>query len=76
MSRRATAPPSGGIYRGAITLTGGRFAVVANEQQFTLVPWRAVLERFRGRELTGIVRGMDVSWRLGLGLQRTRGLSR
>lgn len=65
-----------GMYRGAITLTSGRFAVIANERQLTLVPWRALLERFRGREVTGIVRGMGVSWQLGLGLQRTRGLSR
>ena len=63
-----------GIYRGAVTLTSGRFAVIANEQQFTLVPWREILERFRGREVTGLVRGMGVSWQLGL--QRTRGLSR
>jgi hypothetical protein len=63
-----------GIYRGAIALTGGRFAVVADERQFTLVPWRAIVERFRGREVTCIVRGMSVSWQLGL--QRTRGLSR
>jgi Protein of unknown function (DUF3363) len=63
-----------GIYRGAITLTSGRFAVIANEQQFTLVPWRAVLERFRGREIAGLVRGLGISWQLGL--QRGRGLSR
>jgi hypothetical protein len=65
-----------GIYRGSVALTGGRFAVVADERQFTLVPWRQILERFRGREVTGLVRGMGVSWQLGLGLQRTRGLSR
>jgi type IV secretory pathway VirD2 relaxase len=63
-----------GVYRGAISLTSGRFAVIANEQQFTLVPWRAILERFRGREIAGLVRGMGVSWQLGL--QRGRGLSR
>jgi type IV secretory pathway VirD2 relaxase len=63
-----------GIYRGSVALTSGRFAVVANERQFTLVPWRQILERFRGREVTGLVRGMGVSWQLGL--QRTRGLSR
>jgi type IV secretory pathway VirD2 relaxase len=63
-----------GIYRGSVALTGGRFAVVADERHFTLVPWRAVLERFRGREVTGLVSGMGVSWQLGL--QRTRGLSR
>ena len=63
-----------GVYRGAISLTSGRFAVIANEQQFTLVPWRPFLERFRGREIAGFVRGMGVSWQLGL--QRGRGLSR
>ena len=63
-----------GIYRGAISLASGRFAVIANEQQFTLVSWRPILERFRGREVAGLVRGMGVSWQLGL--QRTRGLSR
>ena len=46
----------------------------ANEQQFTLVHWRPILERFRGREVAGLVRGMGVSWQLGL--QRSRGLSR
>ena len=63
-----------GIYRGSVALTGGRFAVIADERQFTLVPWRQLLERFRGREIAGLVRGMGVSWQLGL--QRTRGLSR
>jgi uncharacterized protein DUF3363 len=63
-----------GIYRGAVALTSGRFAVIANEQHFTLVPWRPILERFQGRELIGLVRGMGVSWQLGL--QRSRGLSR
>jgi type IV secretory pathway VirD2 relaxase len=63
-----------GVYRGAVALTSGRFAMIANERELTLVPWRAILERFRGREVNGLVRGMGVSWQLGL--QRTRGLSR
>jgi hypothetical protein len=67
-------PTVRGIYRGSVALTGGRFAVIADERQFTLVPWRQILERFRGREVTGLVRGIGVSWQLGL--QRTRGLSR
>jgi hypothetical protein len=36
-----------GIYRGAVSLTSGRFAVIANEQHFTLVRWRPILERFQ-----------------------------
>jgi hypothetical protein len=63
-----------GTYRRAITLTSGKFAVIESERQFTLVPWRAILERHRGREVIGIVRGMGVSWQLGM--QRDRGISR
>jgi hypothetical protein len=63
-----------GIYHGSVSLTSGRFAVIANEHQFTLVPWRAILERFRGRDIADLVRGMGISWQIGL--QRGRGLSR
>ena len=63
-----------GIYRRAITLTSGKVAVIDNERQLMLVPWRAILERHRGREVVGIARGMGVSWQLGM--QRDRGLSR
>jgi type IV secretory pathway VirD2 relaxase len=63
-----------GTYRRAITLASGKFAVIQRDEHFTLVPWRALLERHRGREVVGIVRGMGVSWQLGM--QRDRGLSR
>jgi hypothetical protein len=63
-----------GSYRRAVTLASGKFAVIQRDQHFTLVPWRAILERHRGREVVGIVRGMGVSWQLGM--QRDRGLSR
>jgi type IV secretory pathway VirD2 relaxase len=63
-----------GTYRRAITLASGKFAVIQRDEHFTLVPWRAILERHRGREVVGIVRGIGVSWQLGM--QRDRGLSR
>ena len=63
-----------GIYRRAITLTSGKVAVIDNERQFMLVPWRSILERHRGREVVGIARGMGVSWQFGM--RRDRGLSR
>jgi hypothetical protein len=65
-----------GTYRRAITLASGKFAVIQRDDHFTIVQWRDILERFRGREVTCIVRGMGVSWQLGIGLQRSRGLSR
>jgi len=64
----------GSTYRRAITLASGKFAVIQRDEHFTLVPWRAILERHRGREVVGVVRGMGVSWQLGM--QRDRGLSR
>jgi hypothetical protein len=63
-----------GTYRRAITLASGKFAVIQRHQYFTLVPWRDLLERHRGREVVGIVHGIGVSWQLGM--QRDRGLSR
>jgi len=35
-------------------LTSGKVAVIDNERQFMFVPWRAILERHRGREVVGI----------------------
>ena len=63
-----------GTYRRAITLASGKFAVIQRDEHFTLVPWRAILERHRGREVVGVVRGKGVSWQLGR--QRNRGISR
>lgn len=61
MSRRTTAPPSGATYRRPIALPSGKFAIIDGERQLTLVPWRAILERHRGREVMGVVRGVGVS---------------
>lgn len=63
-----------GTYRRAVMLASGKFAVIQRDEHFTLVPWRSMLEHHRGREVVGVVRGMGVSWQLGM--QRDRGLSR
>ena len=63
-----------GTYRWPIMLASGKFALVQHDKHFTLVPWRTILEQYRGREVVGIVRGMGVSWQLGV--QRDRGISR
>ena len=49
----------------------GKFAVVEQSDEFTLVPWRPVIDRQLGCEVRGIVQGGSVSWQLG----RQRGLS-
>jgi hypothetical protein len=39
--------------------------VIEKSREFTLVPWRPVLERNLGREVSGIARGDTISWTLG-----------
>lgn len=54
-----------GIYRRAINLVSGRFAVIENSREFTLVPWRPVLERRVGKQVSGIAKGESISWTIG-----------
>jgi hypothetical protein len=53
-----------------VNLSSGSFAVVENGREFSLVPWRPVLERQLGREVTGIMRDKgSISWTIGRGRQ-------
>lgn len=55
-----------GICRRRVDLSSGSYALVENAREFTLVPWRPVLERWIGREVTGVWRGSGgISWTLG-----------
>ncbi|MGE5562922.1 MAG: DUF3363 domain-containing protein [Bacillota bacterium] len=55
-----------GVVRRRVNLSSGSFAVVENSREFTLVPWRPVLERQLGREISGIVRSSgSISWSFG-----------
>lgn len=54
-----------GVYRQAIDLASGRFAVIEKAEEFTLVPWRPVLERHLGRSVSGKPRGDDFDWTIG-----------
>jgi len=60
-----------GTYREAVQLASGRYALVENAQEFTLVPWRPVIERNLGREVVGIVTDGGISWQIG----RDRGVT-
>ncbi|MEO7169674.1 MAG: relaxase/mobilization nuclease RlxS [Sphingomonas sp.] len=48
-----------------VDLASGRFAVVEKSREFTLVPWRPVLDRQIGRPIAGVMRSDGVSWRFG-----------
>lgn len=54
-----------GRYKRSIDLPQGRFAVVEKAKEFTLVPWRAAMEKQRGLEISGVMRGGRVSWAIG-----------
>ncbi|HXI87737.1 MAG TPA: DUF3363 domain-containing protein, partial [Parvularculaceae bacterium] len=51
-----------GVYKRPIRLASGKFAVIEKSKEFTLVPWRPVLERRRGQLVVGVVRGASISF--------------
>jgi hypothetical protein len=60
-----------GVYREPVQLVSGKFAVIEMSRDFTLVPWRPVLDRELGKSVRGMMRGDTISWTLG----RSRGQS-
>jgi type IV secretory pathway VirD2 relaxase len=50
-----------------LDLASGRYAVIENAKEFTLVPWRPALEQRIGREVSGVVREGGISWHFGRG---------
>jgi type IV secretory pathway VirD2 relaxase len=61
----APGDPIEGIYRRPVQVGSARMALIENSREFTLVPWRPVLERRIGQEVFGVMRGRDVSWTFG-----------
>jgi type IV secretory pathway VirD2 relaxase len=59
-----------GTYRQSVQLVSGRYALVERSHEFTLVPWRPVIEKQLGQQVTALIRGDGISWEFG----RTRGL--
>jgi len=74
------APSSGvlhieGVFKGTIERPSGKFAVIEKSREFTLVPWRPIMERRRGLSIIGRAsRGGGISWDVR-DRQRDRGLS-
>lgn len=56
-----------GVYRRPVDLVSGRFALVEKSRDFTLVPWRPVLEAHIGKSVSGIVRDGGINWTIGRG---------
>lgn len=49
----------------AVEMISGRYALVERSHEFTLVPWRPVLERQIGKPVAGIMRTDGISWTFG-----------
>ena len=60
-----------GVYRRPVRLASGKFAVIEKSKEFTLVPWRPVLERQRGQVVGEVMRGASISFEFG----KKRGMS-
>jgi type IV secretory pathway VirD2 relaxase len=60
-----------GTYRRAVQVGDRRYALVEHAREFSLVPWRPVLERAVGKSVSGIMRSDGISWTIG---GRARGL--
>ena len=54
-----------GVIARRVDLESGPYALVERSRDFTLVPWRDVLERQIGKSASGIVRAAGVDWQFG-----------
>lgn len=51
-----------GRYQRRLDLVSGRFALIANSREFTLVPWQPAMEAGLGRQVSGRLRGDTFTW--------------
>lgn len=54
-----------GIYRRPVELASGRYALIEKSREFTLVPWRPVLDRHLDKQVSGIMSGDAINWTVG-----------
>lgn len=62
----------GGVFERSVDLAQGRFALIARSKEFTLVPWRPEIEKYRGAALMVQRSGKGIEWTPG----RARGIGR
>ena len=54
-----------GVFRRPVELASERYALIEKSREFTLVPWRPVLDRHLEQQVSGIMRGDAVNWAIG-----------
>jgi hypothetical protein len=63
-----------GVYRKPVDLGSGKFAVIEKSHEFTLVPWRPELERFRNKSISIAGGGPGRDWEITIGRKLGLGL--
>lgn len=51
-----------GTFRRSVELASGKYAVIDKSLEFTLVPWRPVLDRHIGKVVSGVASAEGISW--------------
>jgi type IV secretory pathway VirD2 relaxase len=54
-----------GKFTGTMQLSSGKFAILEKSHEFTLVPWRPVIDRQLGRQVMGVMQRGSIDWQLG-----------
>ncbi|MED5024772.1 relaxase/mobilization nuclease and DUF3363 domain-containing protein [Pseudomonas aeruginosa] len=54
-----------GIYRRSVMLASGRYAVLDDGKGFSLVPWKPIIEKRLGQQITATIHGSGASWQIG-----------
>ncbi len=56
-----------GVYRQSVQLVSGRFAMLDDGKSFSLLPWRPVLNRCLGNQVSAVGQGSSACWKLAKG---------
>jgi hypothetical protein len=51
-----------GVFTGTTQLNSGKYALIENAHEFTLVPWPSIMDERLGRQISGIVWETRISW--------------
>ncbi len=51
-----------GVYTRQLNLVSGKYALIEKSKEFTIVPWRSVLEQVLNKSVSGTVSGNGISW--------------
>jgi hypothetical protein len=54
-----------GVYKRPVELASGRYTLIERSREFTLVPWRPVLDRHLARPVSGIATRDKINWTIG-----------